>query len=281
MSLCHAKWPAGLERLTWGGLYFAPASLAALGVLWATAPGWAPWSGRPLPQGVWLTAGYLFGRDMAVLAAFWVVAGLYLKRHRTGEGRVLAGVLAAVYAVAFSLIGMDQVMALEPPFPSSIFAPYFFVTGLYAALAAWTLMAMAHPDRTPARLHDLGRLMVAFCLLSTYLAFGQLLTIWYEDLPHEAHYYVPRIYAGGWRWVGLGLLCSIYVGPLAVLLPRWAKRTPWFLGCLAGLVLVGLWAERWWLVAPAFAPAVRLGLPELAMAAAFLGASGLALEVGQ
>ena len=54
---------------------------------------------------------------------------------------------------------------------------------------------------------------------------------------------------------------------------RWFRLTIWT------LVLAGLWVERWWLVAPAFDPSPRLGVPEFSVAVAFAGALGLGMSV--
>ena len=83
--------------------------------------------------------------------------------------------LAFAYCVVFTLLGFDMVMALDPRWFSTLFGGYFFVSGLYAALAAWTLITalrLAASDKE--RLHDLGKLMVAFSLLTVYMMFSQL-----------------------------------------------------------------------------------------------------------
>jgi hypothetical protein len=45
------------------------------------------------------------------------------------------------------------------------------------------------------------------------------------------------------------------------------------------LLLVGMWVERWWLVAPTFETRVSLGLSEVSMAACCLGLLGLGMEL--
>ena len=42
------------------------------------------------------------------------------------------------------------------------------------------------------RRHDLGKLIVAFSLLTTYMMFSQLIVIWYENLPDEVRFVIPR-----------------------------------------------------------------------------------------
>ena len=119
-----------------------------------------------------------------------------------GRPVALACWLAFAYCAVFTLLGFDMVMALDPHWFSTLFGGYFFVSGLYAALAAWTLITAlrsAAPDKE--RLHDLGKLMVAFSLLTVYMMYSQLLPQWYENLPNEV---ALRRAAPAFRAVGLG-----------------------------------------------------------------------------
>ena len=44
----------------------------------------------------------------------------------------------------------------------------------------------------------------------------------------------------------------MYLGPLVLLLTEWSKKNRFFLGAVSVLLLIGLWFERWWMVAPTF-----------------------------
>lgn len=271
-------WAGYFERLAASGVTFAGPSLLALGALWIGSPHWAPWYGQELHQGAWMHNGPLFARDFACLAVFWVACLLYLRRRRLGQGRIAAPVLIVIYCLVFSLIGMDLAMGLDPYWTSSMFPGYFFITGLYTAVAAWAfLMAFEyHPGVN--RLHDLGKLIVAFSMLSTYLMYSQILPYWYENIPVETRFLVPRMNLMPWSGVTVGLLLVVYLGPLVFMLPAWVKRSRPLLGCSALLVLLGMWAERWWLVYPTFTSKLEFGLPEVAAAAALLGALALGIE---
>ena len=84
-------------------------------------------------------------------------------------------------------------MALDPHWYSLLFGGYFFISGMYIAVAAWVAPSATVDDRsTPDHLHDLGKLVVAFSLLTTYMMYSQLLPIWYENLPEEIRFLVPR-----------------------------------------------------------------------------------------
>lgn len=276
---CNGRWHRELERLAAAGIAFSVPSLLALVLLWAGSPGWSPWYGVRLHQGIWLNNSFLFGRDLAALSLFWGLAARYLRLRSRGGGRVCGGILVLVYCLVFSLLGFDLVMALDPGWNSNLAGGYFFMSGLYIAVTCWALLATRCAGASGDQLHDLGKLMVAFSLMTTYLMFAHLLLFWYENLPHEIRFLVPRLNFHPWRGVSYGLLCVVYFGPLVLLLTERSKRSRPALGAISLLVLAGMWVERWWLVAPTFDPALRLGPSEISLAAAFLGVLGIGMEL--
>ena len=274
-----ARWLDAIERTALGGVAFALPSLALLAGLWISSPAWAPWaqSGfawRP-KLGAWMDDSFLFGRDLGVLIVLWALAAWYVHRRRRGEGRVAGPLLVVTYCGAFTLIAVDLVMAMTEHWYSSLLGAYFFCSGMYGAVVALAFMTALRPGADRDVLHDLGRLVLAFSLLVTYMMYCQLLPIWYENLPNEASFVVRRYNYHPWGWVSFGLLFSIYLGPLVYLITAKAKRTPAILAPVTFVLLLGLWVERWWLIAPNFAKGPSLGLPEISSAIAVLGVFGL------
>lgn len=275
----NGRWAGTYENLPATGLGFAPASLLILIALWIAAGSWAPWPGRTFVQGFWLDSNFLFARDAAGLIVFWALAWRYQARRRLGGGRVAGPVLIVAYGLVFSLLGFDLVMALTPDWHSSLFGGYFFASGVYAAVAAWGLMAARLPGPDEERLHDLGKLAVTFCLITTYLLFSQLLPIWYENLPLETGFAATRLNFQPWLGVGVFLVVAVYLGPLVLLLTSKAKRRPGPLGAICGLILFGLWVERWWLVAPSLPGNPLFGLADVGAGLALLGLFGLGIRL--
>ena len=271
------RWQAGIEPLALAGIAFSIPSILALVLLWIGSPQWAPWYQARFHQGIWLNNAFLFGRDLAALLAFWGLAGYYLRQRRQGEGERCGTILVLVYCLVFSLLGFDLVMALDPHWHSNLAGGYFFMSGLYIAMTCWALLAAWQSDAVSDQLHDLGKLMVGFSLITTYFMYAHLLAYWYENLPREVRFLVPRMHNVQWSAVSYLLLCLVYFGPLVLLLIEKVKRIRWSLAAISLLVLVGMWLERWWLVAPTFDPLVRLGLSELSLAAAFTGMLGLGM----
>jgi len=250
------------------------------------SPTWATWYGKTTAVGAWLSAPWLFGRDLAALAVVWVLCWTYVRRRRVGAGAAAAVALIVAYAFAFSLIGYDLVSALDWQWSSTLFGGYFFISGLYAAAVAWTAQSLFHPAGTADRRHDLAKLMVAFSILTAYLAYAHLLPIWYENMPHETRFIIPRVNFAPWNYVSIALAALVYLGPLWILLTVWAKRTAWFLGLVCLMLLAGLWVERWWLVTPmafekypAVAAPANVGPAELGALAACVGLLGLGAAI--
>jgi hypothetical protein len=267
VALCNGRWARSVQRWSLAAAGFAPVSLAMLAALWFGREHWAGWHHHMLPnQGFWLDDAFLFARDAAALVIVWgLAAALLFRRRAGGEGKALSAMLALAYGLGFSLLGFDLVMSLEPRWYSTLMGGYFFVSGLYAAVAAWTLVSLVHQPVDVGVRHDLGKLLVAMSLLTTYLMYSQLLPIWYGNLPREAMFVIPRLGEPPWMYVSALLLATIYLGPLAVLLTTGSKRSPKCLGVVSAAVLAGLWVERWWLVTPTLGGQMRLGLAELSL----------------
>ncbi len=284
-----ALWPAivTLARGRWTGPYaptamaavgFGPVSLATLAVLWRCWPQWATWS-DPARQGLgfWLDPNFIFIRDLASLAVLWVLTLWFICARRRGGGGV-SSVLAVVwFCLAFTLIAGDLVMGLDVHWYSTLFGGYFFMSALLTAVAGWALLTLWRMTELQ-RVRDMGNLVLAFSILTTYMMFSQLLPIWFENLPQEVRFVTVRMNPP-WQLISVVLLATVYVGPLALLIWRGVKwhRLPMMLVSL--YVLAGTWIERWWEVTPTVGGRPVVGLAELGMALAFISAMVLSMAV--
>jgi hypothetical protein len=270
-----------LKRPALAAISFAPVCLAAFLLLWLGRYDWAPWiSDASLHNAAWLNARFLFSRDALALVLFWWIAARYANAARYALPKARAGWLVFVYCAVYSLLGFDLVMALDPHWYSWLFGGYFFITSMYIAVAAWTFIVLLQdPPVDEGRRKDLAKLVVTFSLLSTYMMFCQLLPIWYENLPEEVRFVIPRLRNAPWRWVSLALLASVYLGPLVLLLPSRFKGSIRYLRLITLGLLVGMWLERWWLVTPTLGGRLVIGPAEIGMTAAFAAAFVLAMQL--
>jgi hypothetical protein len=270
------EWTGTIERFTLSAIGFSIPSMLLLSMLWAGASYWAPWFGKQAPQGAWYNVNFVFVRDLFALAIFWIIAGIYLKKRGSSRGRFWSGITIVVYCLTITLLSFDLAMGLDPQWGSTAYGAYFFVTGMYAAVAAWGfLSAVSGVD--PGKLNDLGKLVFAFAMLSTYLMYAHLLPIWYENMPEETGHLIPFINFTPWSSISIALLIVIYLGPVAYLLPQKVKRSPPLFAAATLLILSGLWVERLWLIqSPLHEKPFTFA--DFAAAAALLGLLGLSME---
>jgi hypothetical protein len=282
----RGRWMGSTQSTALPGVFLLPACLVMLVVLAVGGSAWAPWLHQDVEKGPpnamdrvwepnswWLNAPFLFTRDIIGLVIFSGLALWFVMAMRRGDRpKKLAGWLIFVYTIVFSILGIDLAMGLDPHWYSHVFGIYFFVSGLYIAVAAWAFTTvLADPKVTPDQLDDQAKLMITFCLLTAYLMYSQLLPIWYENMPTETRFLVPRLnWVTDWPAVSIVLLAIFYLGPLVLFLPRRGKRSRPYVAVVSALVLIAMWLERWWLVMPSLHKPLAFGPSEITGVAGLL-----------
>lgn len=204
------------------------------------------------------------------LIAGWRGSDAERERSQRAQDRLAAALLIA-YVPLFSLVAFDFVMALDAHWYSALLGGYFLTGNLAAGAALLALIAAAGSSRPgldghvgPRQLHDAGKLLFGLCILWAYMLWSQYLVIWYGDLPEEARFVHERMH-GAWAPVAWTVFAAVFAIPFTVLLSRAVKLRPAALAAVAGLVLAGVWLERFLLIAPSLwgGEGLPLGLPEL------------------
>ena len=210
--------------------------------------------------------------------------------------RVIAPIICLLYAFGWTIVGYDQVMSLTPTWYSTMFGWYFgwggFLCGVCATAFICVLLRRSpgwDVEITPARMHDLGKMVFAFSIFWMYIFFAQYIVIWYGNLPEETQFLEARIgsqfFQDTWYFAisrldepYVYLSMAVWFGcwwvPFWVLLGQRAKKTPAILGSVALIVLIGFWLERNVLIWPSLVPEdgmAWLGPIQLGIAAGFLG----------
>ena len=201
--------------------------------------------------------------------AIWTLFALALSRlsrrqDETGDPalfrrmKAIAAPGLVVFALLSTFAAIDWIMSLDPHWYSSIFGVYFITGQGVAGFAFISLVALYLSQRPPLEgilrpkhFHDYGKLLLAFVMLWSYIAFSQLLIIWSGNLPEEVPWYLHRV-EGGWKWVSIALALFNFLLPFLLLLSRDLKRNARLLAPVAILVLVMRWVDLFWLTAPTF-----------------------------
>jgi hypothetical protein len=202
------------------------------------------------------------------------------------QGR-LAVFLAFCFAFFWIVMSWDLSMSLDVHFQSTMYGWWFFMGGWVAALASWTLLAMAwrkffnrYDLITEIHFHDLGKLCFAFTAFWGYLTFGQYLVIWYGNMGEETHWARLRL-IHPWAGITVAVVALKFVLPFFGLLSRAAKVYLPTMAFFAACLVVGLWLHRYDEVYPSLYGALASGTPlpfgifEIAISVGMLGIWGL------
>ena len=318
LNLADAQWGRPLKRLAEGLGAFLPISFLLFWVLYLGREEIFPWVREPVHEKeAWLNAGFMFARDgggLLILTALSlgliycsVKADREYSSPSTGNApaaprmepqesvywraqRVLSPLIGIAYALVLSLLAFDLIMSLDPHWYSTLFGAYYFMSSFYMSLAALYLLSqivlkfsgsreLIRAYLHPHHIHDLGKLVFAFCLFTGYLFYVQFLVIWYGNLPEETRYVLLRVRFTPWEPVGWLILSLIFAVPFIGLLRRKNKMNSLVIMIVSGMILAGMWLERFILVAPSIwkGGELPLGLQEVLISAGFFGLMALSL----
>jgi len=191
-----------------------------------------------------------------------------------------APLLILIYAVAYSLFSFDMLMAMDPVWFSNMFGGYVFLANIYTGLAMIALTAMYLASRhreyakvlTGQQMWDLGKMTFGFCMLWGYTFFCQFLPQWYANLPEETQWMILRTREMPWQGLGWIVFGMCFILPFVMLLSRDVKRTPRAYSTVAVIILVGIWLEKYLIIAPQLYPTtIPLGLFDVGLTLGFLG----------
>src|SRR5687768_12662351 len=236
---------------------------------------------------VWLSWPFMFGRLAVGLALLgWVgwkliradlIPDMFVTRSVAGPGRRslyerwtrgydgspaavlaheerlhrLAPLFIVLYAIVFSLVAFDGIMALQPHWFSNLLGGFYFMgsfLGAHMLLALVSIYGASHLGISdlvsPKQRHDLGKLAFGFTVFWTYLMWAQFLVIWYGNLPEETGFVFARLW-GNWLPVGRAVFLGMFIIPFFGLLGVAPKKFKVTLGLFAVISLGSLWLERY------------------------------------
>jgi hypothetical protein len=258
-----------------------------------------PWVTHPIAQkAAWLNTPFLFARDGIGLFVMAATSAAFVRTSRSEDARawtiatddielpphsirVLAPLLAILFALIYSLISFDLVMSLAPVWRSTLFGWYFFAGAFWSGLCVMALVAAVLRGRlgernlftNPVVMHDYGKMVFAFSVFWVYLLFAQYIVIWYGDLPVETFFLVQRVHHMPWSPLSVACVVLIWLIPFVVLMSVRTKKSPLILGAVSALGLIGMWLERYVLVVPSLSlDAIPFGPTQFLITIGFLGA---------
>jgi hypothetical protein len=215
---------------------------------------------------------------LAVYFAIWIFLSRFLlqgslRQDESGDPSItsrLQNVSAPgmyAFALTTTFAGFDLLMSLEPRWYSTIFGVYFF-SG--CALSCFALLPLVTQLlQRSGRLvgivsiehyHDMGKLMFAFVVFWSYIAFSQYMLIWYANLPEETTWFLAR-QTGQWTAWSVFILFGHFLLPFLALISRILKRNPAALVFASVWLLLAHWADIYYLAMPSIGDAASGRVP--------------------
>jgi Ni/Fe-hydrogenase subunit HybB-like protein len=315
LVITNSRWGRPVKRLAEAPAAFLPVAFVLFWAIYFGREHVFPWLHEPLvpPKALYLNIPFLFIRDgaalfiLAALAVALLHSSVQADRELLESGQrytapaafpengvrfrrqnLLAPAYVLLFAFFLTLIAWDLIMTLDPEWVSTLFGAYYFIGSFYTGLGAIIILtALAIKKMGLGRfigqrqLHDLGKLLLAFCVLMTDFFYVQFLVIWYGNMPEETRYVIKRVRFVPWDYLSWTVLIVCFVAPFLILLLRKIKMKPGAMTALAAFVLVGMWLERFLLVAPSIWSKnwMPLGLTEVLITGGFLGLMGLSVAL--
>jgi len=274
LFVCRAGWAVAVRRVIENVMATLPMFILLFIPIWIGRHELYSWTDpaevakNRLLQG---KSSYLNEPFFLIRALFYFVAwgglavyfsGQSQKQDQTGDERIsrrLQAVAAPgiiVFSLTLTMASVDWLMSLDPEWYSTMFGVYYFAGSLLAAFAFIVVAIVFIQARgalqgvvTVEHLHDIGKLLFAFTVFWTYIAFCQYFLIWYGNIPEETSYFMQRSH-GSWPAIGKALMVGHFAIPFFFLMPRATKRSVPALSAGALWLLVMHFMDIYWCVMP-------------------------------
>ncbi len=309
-QIVNAGWGKAIHRIAKSFSLFLPVSFVLFWIIFFGRHELFEWVRHPIPEkAAWLNIPFLFFRNgIGLLLLFGLSLRFVLLSMRSDfvatidslsdwrkdlyarfirmcpdEERtkrqlaVLSPIVVVAYAIVFTILAWDLIMSLDPHWVSTLFGAFYFVGSFFNGLILISIVAIFLRWRLGldrqigiSTLHDMGKLVFAFSIFWTYFFWSQYLVIWYGNLPEETEWFAKRQF-GPYRHLSYLVLFMNFVAPFVLLIVQKVKETPWAFGAIAFIPLIGMWLERYVLVAPSVlgTTQVWLGFPEVLISLGF------------
>ncbi len=286
-----ARWGYHLSGVAESFSAFFPVSFILFLFLFLGKSHVFPWLNHDLHgKEIWLNLPFLFARDILGLLVLYGLGFAYLyhalwfklesvpprgriqiflQRHwkKTMKDRRRAlqrtSCFSILYILAFtvvlSLLGYDLIMSMDRFWYSTLFGAYTFVKSFYAGLGAIIiaaavigLMRGSFVECPSSDLHDIGKLLFAFCLVWADFFYVQFVVIWYGNIPEVTSYIIERTMKAPWQALAWTVFIAGFILPFLALLNKKIKTKPLAMMILCLIVLTAIWLEHLLLLGPAY-----------------------------
>ncbi len=187
-----------------------------------------------------------------MLAMGWRGSARHWHRYDTAY-LLLAGLATPLVVSVHTVVSFDFAIAIVPGWHTTIFPPYFVAGAIYSGFAM--VLTLAIPIRkfygledfvTLRHLQNMAKILLVTGLIVAYGYAVEAFMAWYGGDQYEGFMILNRVTGPYWPWYWTLISCNIVIPQVL-----WFKRVrsnPLVLWCIALVVNVGMWLERFIIV---------------------------------
>jgi Ni/Fe-hydrogenase subunit HybB-like protein len=187
-----------------------------------------------------------------MLAMGWRGSARHWHRYETAY-LLLAGLATPLVLSVHTVVSFDFAVGIVPGWHTTIFPPYFVAGAIYSGFAMVLMLAI--PIRkvynledfiTERHLQNAAKVMLATGLIVAYGYVIEAFMGWYGGNRYDAFLLWNRLHGPYSFFYYLLLVCNIVI-PQVLWIPK-LRSSPVWLFLVSGVVLVGMWLERFIIV---------------------------------
>jgi len=171
-----------------------------------------------------------------------------------------SGPLIMLFSLSVSFAAFDWLMSIDADWYSTIFGVYLFSGSMVSFFAVMIVINMLLQNAgklkklvTVEHFHDMGKFLFGFVMFWSYIAFSQLVLIWYANIPEETFWYQVRL-DNGWKVFSYCIIPIHFIIPFLFLMSRHIRRNRTALTIGAVWLLFAHWYDMTFLVMPNAGP---------------------------
>ncbi|MES2310329.1 MAG: hypothetical protein V4507_15860 [Verrucomicrobiota bacterium] len=208
---------------------------------------------------------FFYVRLLIYFGTFWGMGSWFRRRsiQQDSDGHPIHSVkmrkvsygMIALFAISITFSAIDWMMSMDYHWYSTMWGVYIFAGSAGASLAL--LVIILHSLKAKGYLqlvneehfHIIGKLMLAFTIFWSYVAFSQFMLIWYANIPEETIFYKIRN-TPQWFPLSIGMLFGHFIVPFLWFLGQSSKKVPWrILAGAAWMIFVHM-CDLYWIILP-------------------------------
>ncbi|HSQ47526.1 MAG TPA: NrfD/PsrC family molybdoenzyme membrane anchor subunit [Lutibacter sp.] len=168
--------------------------------------------------------------------------------------RIMSVMIIAMAIVAYSVLAWIFSLTVQPGWNSSIFAPYFIISGLYSGVAViiiamYIIRKFYKLERYITKIHFLsgGILLLIISLLYGYFTFSEYFSRWFSHKKHDVDLLNTLFSRYFWQFIFANYFGILL--PIAILFFK-KLRTAKLVTLAAVISVMGIWLNKYLIVVP-------------------------------